>query len=317
MAIKTTTSGLNKDGVAAIQDYYMTHADGFYERIFSAPTMGQMMGVTVKDRLLIRSADATSGLQSYQAGHHMKGGVTFDGRYLQMRMVKDDKQFETRRFDVEDYDSYLNRTGNDPKQFPYQAYVIEMILKAMYEDFEKNVKWNGIHLGHTPGAANQSTDTVDGFRKLIHDALAAGDLAPLYGLGALSPANAYDKIVEFVEANLVTPEEEAADWAIYLPLQQRRNIRKAYRDAHGADNDAKDSYGLEVIPDYENVRIIPQAGLSGSQLCMARAQNMYVGFDGAPHIEMRYESRVMYCEIDWKYGLQFASPVDLFVNEFI
>ena len=292
----------------------MTHVDKFYERIFSTPTLGQMMGVTVKDKLLIRSADAVSGLQSYQSGHHQKGGVTFDGRQLSMTMVKDDKQFETRAFDVEDYDSYLNRTGNDPKQFPYQAYVLDLILRAMYEDFEKNVKWGAKKLGHIPGAPNQSTDTADAFRELIYQDIAAGAIAP-YITGQLTAANAYDVIVDFIEAALETPEMEAAPFAIYCSLQDRRFFRKAYRDAHGTDNDAKDSYGLEVVPDYENVRLIPQSGLTGSSLCMARPENLYVGFDGAPHIEMRYESRVMYAEIDWKYGFQYASPVDLFVNE--
>ena len=316
MAVSTATSNLNKSKVAAIQDYYMTHADGFYERIFAQPQLAQMMGVTVKDKLLIRSADAVSGLQSYQAGHHLKGSVAFNGRTLQMRMVKDDKQFETRAFDVEDYDAYLNRTGNDPKQFPYQAYVIEMILKAMYEDFEKNVKWGGVYLGPIVGAPNQSTDTVDGFIELIHDSIIAGEVAP-YITGLLSASNAYDKIVDFIEAMLEIPEMEAADWALYTSLSARRFLRKSYRDAHGADNDAKDSYGLELVPDYEKVRVIPQSGLSGSQMVLARPDNLYIGYDGAPFIEMRYESRMMYCEIDWKYGMQFASPTDLFVNEWL
>lgn len=315
MAINTISQdGLDKSGVAAIQDYYMEHKEGFYERTFVKPMLGHFFNVNARDRVLIRSANATSGLQSYQGGHHHRGTVTFTGRELIMRLVKVDQSYETRRFSVEDYDSYMLRTGNDPRQFPYQAYVVSLILKAMYEDFTKNVIWGGREKGIIPGAPNQAQDTADGFFKLFEDEIIAGNLAP-YITGIMTNTNAYDKVLDYVEAVLDSTTKETEEHVLYCSQALLRNFRKDYRDSQGQNLDSKNSYGLVTVPDYENVMFLPQDGIKGSGLVMAKPDNLHIGFDGPPALNMHYESRILKVEFDWKYGMQFASLDELDINE--
>lgn len=307
---------LNKASVAAIQAYHMDHIEGFYEKTFAMPMLKNFMGVTAKDKLLIRSATADSGLQSYQPGHHAKGTVTFTGRKLEMQLVKDDRKIETRVMSTDDYDSYLVRSGNNPRDLPYEAYVIELIYKALYESFTQSVLWGGKKLALIPGAPNNASDTADGFRELMLVETVAGNL-PRYITGLATSTNAVDLATDFVEANLDTVEKNRRPHVLYSSLAFLNMYRKAYRDQHGSDTMARDANGLSVVHDHENVVILPQDGLSGSQLVISRPDNFYVAFDGAPFQEMRYESRELFIEIDWKYGLQYASNMELYPNEWI
>lgn len=319
MAISTVTgqTGLNKASVEAIQDYYMENSGEFMERTFNDALEPQGFQVrnNVKDTVLLLDSDAKPGLQSYQAGHHHKGQVVFNGRQLQMRMVKNDQRFETRAFDVENYFSYLNRTGNDPRQLPYEAYILDLMMRAMYEAFKLQVMWKGRHLGPIAGAPNEPEDTADGFTKIITDEVLSGAIAP-YVTGLMDTnANTYDGMLDFIEASLDNTAKEGRPHNIYTSLQNVRKFRKGYRDQHGQDTDVINTYGMTTVPDFPNVTLVPQDGLTGSGLCMMRPDQGVVAFDGAPFTEFRYESRMLYVEVDWKYGLDIRSTQELYVNE--
>jgi|GEM_PF-2600083 hypothetical protein len=306
---------LNKGTVANIQDYYLTHREGFYTKSFSRPMMSNFINVTATDKLMLQSASSTSVLQSRQAGHHKKGSVTLNARQLDMRGVKADQTFDTVKFSEEAYHAYLFAGNLDPKDFPFQAFVIEMIMNQMYEDFALEVLWNGVHLGAISGAPNNPSDTADGYRELLRQDIVAGSVTP-YLTGQFTNANALDGIRQFVKDQLDTASKRARLHYIYCSQDTVDAYQENYEDAIGAYRHADEAYNLTRVHG-TNAMLVPQDGISGSGLFMCRPDNLFVGFDGPPVINLDYESRELKVEVDWKYGMQYASTAELYVNEWI
>lgn len=306
---------LNKGTVANIQDYYLTHREGFYQRTFSAPMMNSFINVTATDKLMLQSASSTSVLQSRQSGHHKKGAITLDARQLDMRGVKTDNTFDTVKFSEEAYHAYLYAGKLDPRDFPFQAFVVDTIMMQMYEDFALDVLWNGVYLGAIPGAPNNPGDTADGYRKLIHDDITAGNLG-VYITGALTNTTALDGIRQFVKDNLDTASKRARLHYIYCSQDTVDAYQENYEDAIGSYKHADDAYTLTRVHG-TNAMLVPQDGISGSGLAMCRPDNLFAGFDGPPVINLDYQSRELLVEVDWKYGMQYASTMELYVNEWI
>lgn len=306
---------LNKGTISSIQDYYMTHREGFYTKTFTTPMMSNFINVTGTDKLLLQSSSSTSVLQSRQAGHHKKGTITMDARQLDMRGVKADQTFDTVKFSEEAYHAYLFAGNLDPKNFPFQAFVIETIMNQMYEDFALDVLWNGVYLGAISGAPNNPGDTADGYRKLVRDDISAGAITP-YLTGQFTSSNALDGIRYFVKDQLDTASKRARLHYLYCSQDTVDAYQENYEDSIGSYRHADEAYSLTRVHG-TNTMLVPQDGISGSGLLMCRPDNLFVGFDGAPVINLDYESRELKVEVDWKYGMQYASTTELYVNEWL
>lgn len=308
-------SNLIKGSVSAIQDYYLEHADAIYTKTFSEPMYENFIMVTTQDKLLLQSAAQTSVMQSRQAKHHSKGNTTLNARRMDMRGVKSDTTYDTVEFTEDAYHAYLFRTSNDPKEFPFQAFVIQMILDQLYEDLAVAALWNGVDRGIIPNAPNNPADVANGFRKLIRDEITAGNLTP-YLTGQLTSANALDGVRYFVWDQLNTQSKRNRRYNLFCSVDLVTKYRENYEASIGSYPHADEAYGLTKVHG-TNTYLVPQDGLTGSQMCLARPDNFWVGMRGAPSIEMRYESRELLVEIDWAVGMQFASTEELYVNEWI
>lgn len=306
---------LDKSSIDAIQDRYREAKEGFYTKTFVDRSINDMMMVTVKDGMILQSAEITSGLQSYQAGHHAKGAVTLTGRELKMSPVKLDMTFEPQALTTDYYFSYMKRNGNDPREFIYEDFILQLIMDKLYEDFKLEVLWGGKKLAAISGAPNNAQDTADGFLELLTQAVWAGDIAPTI-TGPITSANAVEKLRQFVRDNLDKPGIRRRPHFLYCAQRVVDAYQEDYEDTRGTDTHADNPFGLTQIHG-TNTYLLPQDGLEGNELILARADNLHVGFDGAPNINLTLLHRQLYVEIDWKYGMQFQSAIELEVNEWI
>lgn len=306
---------LDVSSLAAIQDRYREVKEGFYTKTFVDPAIADMMQVTAKDGVILQSASITGGLQSYQAGHHAKGQVVLTGRELTMSPVKLDMTFEPQALTVEHYKSYLKRSGNDPRVFIYEDFVLQMIMNKMYEDFKVEVLWGGMKLATIAGAPNNAQDTANGFLHLLRTAVWAGEIAPTI-TGQITSSNAVDKLRQFVRDNLDKPGVRRRPHFLYCAQKTVDAYQEDYEDTRGTDTHADNPWGLTMIHG-TNTYLVPQDGLEGNELILTRPDNLHVGFDGAPNINLDLIHRLLYVEIDWKYGMQFQSAIELEVNEWI
>lgn len=304
---------LNTAKIDAIQGFYLDHKDEIYTETFVQPSYSNMMMVDTKDRMLLPDAEENgSVLQSWQGGHQQKGETVMGGRELKMKKVKVDRRFLPGQFSVDHYNAFLYRTGNDPRDFPYERFVIQSIMNRMYHDVAMDVMWNGIEKGVIDGAPNNPTDVADGFKKHLRDMIAAGNLAP-YLTGAITSANAVDKVRDFVKTNLNTTALRSQRFACYCSLDTLDNYQEGYETAYGANVRSDDPYALTRIHG-TNAFLVPQDGLTGSELALSKPNNFHIGLDGAPYINLTLLHRYLYVEIDWKYATQINSHIDLFVN---
>lgn len=304
---------IDKSGIDAIQAFYLQHHSSVYERTFNDPISNNFMFVTNKDKLLLPSGDIGEVLQGYQPGHHPKGDHTLTGRMLEQKLVKVDTQIESRKFDVDYYYSFMNRSNNDPYQYPFEAWASDMVMKQIYEDFVISVLWNGVYAAPTPGTPNAAVDTADGFLKLINDEITATNLTPVV-TGAIAAGTAVAQIRGFVKGALNTQAKRKRMHYCYTTLDVVDKYQENYEDLYGAKIHSDDPYRLQRVHGTNTV-LVPQDGLSGDELILARPDNFAVSFDGAPSVKMFLWERYVRMEIDWKYGLQYASNTELYVND--
>ena len=307
---------LDRTGIDAIQDHYRKWKEDFYDKTFVEPNLRDFMMVTTQDGLVLPSASVTSGLQNSQVGHHQRGAVALDARELRMRKVKFDQTFDTIEFSTDYYYSYMRQTGNNPRQFPFQSYVIQLIYNQLREDYALEALWNGKYLGVIPGAPNNPSDVMDGLNEIILGMISAGEVV-VYITGVMDNTNAYSKTRQFVWDNLDTDAKRKKPHVLFCSLSHVDNFREDYEDAHGSDTFAKDPFSGNLIIPGTNTVLAPQDGLSGSAMVLARRDNIHTGFDGSPHLELDYSSRALKVEIDWKIGVQVRSGVELYVNEWV
>lgn len=306
---------LDATDIDSIQDYHMQRREGFItERMIKFNLENYINAANVKDRLLIQGATANGGMQSYQKGHQAKGDVTLTGRYLQVEDVKFDVHFETRLWSTHNYYAYLIRTGNDPKQLPFQAFLLQILYDKMWESVEWKVKWGGRKKAVITGAPNNPQDTVDGLGTILLKDIASGE-QPVTISGPFSSANAYDNVVTWLKACLNNSALRMENWALFTSLELKDKIQDSYEDTYGANTHATDIYGNFAFRKFPNVAVVPQDGLSGDGMVLVRRDVLNAGFDGSPFLETRYESRVLYFEVDWKLGFQVAPVAERFVNE--
>ena len=306
---------LDKTGIDAIQDRYRTLQERFYTKTFVDPMLNQYMIVTTRDETVLPSATVQKGLQSYQAGHHSKGGITFTGRKLQMEQAKFDLTFETGRFSTNYYYSYMKRNGNNPREFPYQDFIIQLILDQLYEDYTLDAQWNGKNLGPIANAPNNPGDIADGFFELLLAMIVAGSVT-VTPTGAITSSNAVAKIEQFVWDTIGQQNaRRKRPHYLYCSSQTYLDYLADWRDTYGTLTYATDPFtGNAMVAGTQTV-LVPQDGMDGDALVLARPDNLHVGFDGPPWLELDYSSRQLKVEIDWKFGQQFQSGLELEVNE--
>lgn len=309
-------SGLDKSAIDAIQARYRKWDNKWYTKTFVDPMLDNMIMVSNRDETILPSATVKKGLQSYQAGHHSKGGVTLKGRPLRKEQAKFDLTFETGQFGSNYYYSHMKKNGNNPREFPYQDFVIQTIFNQMYEDFTLDALWTGKKLGAIAGAPNNPGDIADGFSTHILAGIAAGEVV-VTPTGIPTSTNAVQKVRQFVWNSLPSRRQVKRTHYLYCSQQLIFDYAADYEDNYGTNNYATDPFTGNIIIPGTKVQLVAQDGLLGNEMILVRPDNLHVGFDGPPHLELDYSSRQLKVEIDWSFGMQYQSSIELNVNEWV
>ena len=304
----------DKSQLDALQAYHVAHAKEIYTRVFSNQLLkDNFMVMTVKDKMILPDGNSTEVLQGFQPGHHSKGDISLGGRLLETRLVKADNTIVPRALHVDFYLAFMKDSGNDPRKYPYEAWVLDMIYNQMYEDLVLSALWDGVYAAPTPGTPNNAADVIDGGLKLLNDEITATNLVPTI-TGAIVLNTAVSQIETFVKSNLLKASERAAKWLIYCSQDLLDKYQTNYRALYGANIHANDPMKLTGI-DGTKVYLKPQDGLLGDELIMTKPNNFVVGLDGDPFLNITYFQRYLYYELDWAIGLQYRSNQNLYVND--
>jgi hypothetical protein len=224
----------------------------------------------------------------------------------------------------QDYEfSYLGaarKKGQDPADWPFQAYVMEKVLAKLNQEFEV-AAWKGVAAA-VPASGDYLRETFDGYLQIIAAALTATDITAV-ATGAISAANIIEKLRLMWESVLPVYKENGTD--IFCSYTIYDMYRKAYKDAYKVDPAYLEvtNSGYRGI-DYElgngNTRIIPINGMSGSgRVIMTPRENLTLGIDSSSDVmfNVEQEKRELHFWMDFRMGAQILMQKDgiLVVND--
>lgn len=248
-----------------------------------------MPNLTITD--LVKPADASTFSPTGNA-------LAFDAQLLKVRGLKVDLQIVPS--DLENtWLGTLRKRGQDPHDLPFEQFIMDRIIAKTRENVYMKAIYNGTYnaSGTTPGA------TMDGFLKLIADAVTASKLTPVV-TGAITAANVEEKLLMVYDAldeayKLGTTQMKVSaqifDWYI-------RHQRTTYGSAQDYDGVETMLYGTMCMLVRE-----PALGTSGRVICTPQ-ENMVLGIDSmsdSSNIRTQEFNRTIKVMIDFKAGVIF------------
>lgn len=190
------------------------------------------------------------------------------------------------------YYGYLRKAGQDPKDFPFEAYVILMLTKALMQWHER-MMWQSVK----NDATDDGSDLFDGFLKQVDDGVANNDLTPIsFGTPYkrrhqqdVAPAG-FTAMVELVEElytnGIPDAWKDAGGINIYMNRRHKKMYNQDYRNAYGIDPVVSKQYNIERTTidrsedSEDDVNIIGVSGMGASnRIIMTPVSNMIYTYD--------------------------------------
>jgi len=192
----------------------------------------------------------SGGMQPYQAAFTPNNAETFDAVTNTLRPIKIDLQF-----DEEQLYNFWTRwqanwfeSGRDPNEWSYPRYIIEQVLLDKFREELNTTSWSGVYTAPTAGTPGNYTEAVDGFKKVIEDAITAGDVVPI-ATGAPTAGGEVEWIESFV-ASLPGPYRERGG-IIFCSESIARKYYQDWRATFGYAAGNSDLDNREMLIDIE------------------------------------------------------------------
>lgn len=302
--------------IDAIQSYYLDHDEKVYQQVYENPNYDRgKTTLYVEDKVILQAENTTEMLQPYQEEFTEKGQVQRLGRNLTTELYKIDLKESPRKYAKNNYFAHLRRMQtNDPYYFiPYEGWVVEGILNRWSHDLATSVMWTGQKAAVTAGTAGAAADVVNGYLKIIADLVTATTITPIT-TAAMTNTNTVDVIEAFVDSILTTPGAANATWYIHTAKSTITKYQRSYRAQHGQNIHAA-NFGIQQVEGYDNVFLVPEAGMPADALVMAKEGNLHVGDGGPPSFIVEKHLRQYYILVDGRIGFEFADVRELYVNQ--
>jgi len=214
----------------------------------------------------------------------------------------------------------LRQKGQNPADWPFQAYVMDKVLAKLQQEFETAV-WKG-QSAAVPAPGDYLRETFDGYLKHISDALTATDITAVV-TGAITTGNIIEKLRLMWEAVSSVYKENGTDIMVSYTIYDM--YRKAYKDAYKVDPaytmiNSAGYRGIEYELGNGNTRIVPINGMSGSgRVVITPRENLAIGIDSPSDVmfEVEQDKRELHFWMDFRMGAQILLQKDgiLVVND--
>lgn len=214
----------------------------------------------------------------------------------------------------------MRQKGQNPADWPFQAYVMSKVLAKLQQEFEVAV-WQAEAAG-SPGAGDYLRETFDGYLKVIADAVTAGDITEV-GTGAFAAGDTIDQLRQMWAAVLPVYKENGTD--IFMSYELYDMYRIDYKDEYKVDPayveiNAAGYRGLVYELGNGNTRIIPVNGLGSSgRVVITPRENLTIGIDSPSDVMFNVEQdkRELHFWMDFRMGAQILMQKDgiLVVND--
>lgn len=266
----------------------------------------------------LRYTDAQVGeiLQPYQDAYTPKGSVVFLPVKIDLMPVKVDQQFNPTKL-VNTWLGFLTNEKTDRKTWPFIRWFVEVyIFNKLYEDLEKQAIYKGVYAAPVAGVAGNAVDVIDGAKKLINDAITAGDITPIVtGAPSADPVTWCEQVEAFVES---TPE---LYWDKQIDINMNRTL--ALRYYRGKKKKYNLNYAqvadLQTVEEFDGFRIKGRASMSASAKIWGTPRENAIfavkGFENSTALEVESVDRNVKIWTDFHIGEGFLLPDLVFTND--
>lgn len=243
-------------------------------------------------------------VQGFQKAFTAKGDVTFEPNEIRLRNLKIDLSL----YPDDVKGSWLGflQTLNDQerKNWPIVRYLLEKeVVPQMHEDLELKAYFKGAYVAPVAGTATTTAATMDGVKSLITAGL-AGNMNTVTLTDAISKANAFDRIEEFVDA--IPSLLNSVKMRIYMDPKLLRWYHQDKRNTHGADV----NYNPEKpVVDFTNVELVGLDSMAGEKMLWATPIDNFLYLrrqNGMQKPKVEEAAREVKLMLDWYEGLGFG-----------
>lgn len=306
----------------SFQDYVRTYADDLFCELFYGFKTSDLAQTHegIKGEKVITQLEVADNLaRRWAKTFDPTDAATFKPRVLKTVLNKVDFSIVPQQYES----SYLGawrKKGQNPADWPYQAYVMQKVLAKLMQEFEV-ATWQGVEEA-SPSAGDYLRQTFDGYLQIIVEALAAGDITAVT-TGALDASNIIAKLRLMWAA--VSSQYKEGGMDILMSYDLYDTYRIAYKDANKIDPayiQITDAGYRGVL--YElgngNTKIIPVNGMSGSgRVVITPRENLAIGIDDASDVmfNVQQDIRELKFWMDFRMGVQILLQKDgiLVVND--
>lgn len=307
----------NYSQLESFQNYVQTHStevwSKMFYRFFTASIGSVESGIKGKRTLpLLTIGDNLSKRWTSDFGDspNNDGKVVWGQRVLETFLNKLEFSFVPTEWE-NNYMGFLRRSGQDPMDFPFEAFVMMKIVQKQRKEFEDAV-WQAVQAG-VPADTDPMQATFDGFLQIIADEITATNISPVI-TGAITPANILEKIRD-MWAVVDTAYKTDAEMAILMDFADFDTYRIAYKELYHqspstAPQTGTDYPGVLFELGGGRVRIIPVPGLGTSKRkIITPLSNLVLGFDGVENLNLNVEQNHWRLDIFGAYriGVQFRT----------
>jgi len=266
----------------------------------------------------VRWSDVQIGeiLQPYQDTYTPKGSVVFKPVTVSLFQVKVDQKFNPNSL-VNTWLGFLTNNKTDRKTWPFVRWIIEYYLvNQLQEDLETKAVYTGDQAAIVPGTAGAAADCIDGIKKIINDAIIAGDIVPIAtGASAVDPKDYCTQIEEFVKR---VPKRF---WTKKMTLNMSPD--NALKYIEGKDQKYNTQYAKEgvlaTVKNFSNISVAGRQSMDASdKIWMTPIDNVVMpvkGFENSKGFELESVDREVKIWTDFWFGLGFLLKDIVFTND--
>ena len=261
----------------------------------------------IHDGDVYRFANVALGgiVQGFQKAFTASGNITFTPNEIRLRNLKVDLSL----YPDDVKGSWLGFLAGleEPERasWPIVRYLLEKeVLPQIPHDLETSAYFKGVYVAPTPGTATTVAQAMTGLKSIITTAV-AGDGTTITLTDAVTEANAFDRVEEFVDG-LSELTDKGVKSKIYMDPKILRWYHRDKRNTHGTDVNYDP---MKPVVDFTNVELVGLPSMAGEKMFWATPLDnfLYIRKAGgmkAPRVEE--SKREVFLMTDWWEGLGFG-----------
>lgn len=307
----------NYSALEAFQDYIQEHSTDVWSKMFYgfftaglASIVTGLKGKLTLPLLTIGDNLSKRWTSTFGDAPNNDDKVIWTQRVIESFLNKIEFSFVPTEWE-NNYMGFLRKSGQDPYDFPFEAFVLMKIIQKQRKEFEDAV-WHAVQAG-TPADTDLLQATFNGFLKIISDEITATNISPVL-TGAITKANIIEKIQDMWAA-VDTAYKTDAEMAILMDFTDFDLYRIAYKEKYHqspqtAPQTGTDYPGILFELGGGRVRMIPVPGLGTSKRkIITPLNNLVIGYDGVENMNINVEQNKWQLDFFGAYriGVQFRT----------